>query len=126
MEQYHDNSGNDPDQTEDQRFQRLFSTLPDPGPARITARVMHHVRRDRRSERTLSFKPRHIVWGLASSLAGVFIGFYLANFTMPPMDTTQYVSASTGQTDGYVDPIEEMQDGWDQMIVDLLEDVEEQ
>ena len=126
MEQYHDNSGNDPDQTEDQRFQQLFSTLPDPKPARIAARVMHRIKRDRHSEKTLSVKPRHIAWGLVSSLAGVFMGFYLANFTMPPVDTTQYSSASIGQTDGYIDPIEEMQDGWDQMIVDLLETTEEQ
>ncbi|MDP8228328.1 MAG: hypothetical protein P9M15_02610 [Candidatus Electryoneaceae bacterium] len=126
MEMYHDNSGKYPDETEDQQFQQLFSTLPDPGPARITARVMHRVRRDHHSERTLSVKPRHIVWGLASSLAGVFIGFYLANFTMPLVDTTQYVSTSTDQTSSYIDPIEDMQDGWDQMIVDLLETVEEQ
>lgn len=93
---------------EDRQWQRLFNALPEPGPAYVAARVMHHIRKPERSTAVLGL--RHLIWGVASGTAGLFLGMWLASATLPEDNGSL---SSLGE---YVYVVE---DGLDYLIADL-------
>ncbi len=101
----------------EQDFKKLYDRLPDPGPAYVAGRVMGMINE---RDRLPSFKPRHIVWGMASSLTGLILGIWLASATVPES------SAMVNPILGNVDPLVEMEDGLDQIIYDLSTEYSEE
>ncbi len=89
---------------EETEFQRQFAALPEPGPAFIATAVMRRVRQPHRS--AIRLRPRKIAWGLASSLAGVALGFWIA--------------AALPNPSGKVDPLE----GYDAVLTELEDNME--
>lgn len=98
-------------------FKKLYDKLPDPGPAFTAARVMDKIHE---GETLPSVKPRHIVWGMASSLTGLILGIWLSSATMTDSSATVYPLL------GGVDPLVEMEDGLDRIIFDLTTDYSEE
>jgi hypothetical protein len=95
--------------TDQDDFRGLYRSLPDPGPAYISGRVMDRIHK----HESLSVRPRHVALGMASSFVGVLLGFWLATATVSDVPTT------VGTVVGYVESINGMEDGLDQMIYDL-------
>ena len=95
----------------DQEIDRAINDLPDPGPARIAASVMHRVRQ--REAGRIRVRVREIGWGLAGSLVGVFLGFWIAG-AVP--DGSQ-VAAS----DDYVVELASFDDAIDQLAWEIIQ-----
>ncbi len=101
--------------TEQDDIRSLYRSLPDPGPAYIAGRVMDRIHK----QESLSVRPRHIVLGLASSFTGILLGFWLATATVSNVPT------SVGTVVGYVESLNGMEDGLDQLIFDLTAETSE-
>ncbi|NQU05414.1 MAG: hypothetical protein HQ568_04915 [Calditrichaeota bacterium] len=100
---------------------RAVRSLPNPGQARIAATVMQRIRQS--NEDIVRLRPRGIAWGFASSLAGVFLGIFLAN-AIPESSLIQQASQSdavvyseaTGSSD---DILVELTDEFDLFIWEM-------
>jgi hypothetical protein len=70
---------------------RAVRSLPDPGSARIASTVMQRIRQS--DEDIVRLKRRGFTWGFASSLAGVFLGIFLA-YAIPQSSMIQQTPES--------------------------------
>jgi predicted anti-sigma-YlaC factor YlaD len=88
-----------------------IAALSKPAPALVAASVMSQVRR--RHSRLNLLKPREVLWGLASSAAGVFIGIWLSS-SNPVIQTIDQSDS------GYEAIALEVDDGLNQVLLDVI------
>ncbi len=101
---------------DENRFHEMFDRLPDPGPAYVTGRVMRIVRSEKR--RTGPFHKWDILYGIAGSVAGVIIGFWLTGLVSN--GATHVEPAAV-----YAAAIAEMPTGLDDLVDVFTETTEE-
>lgn len=107
---------------DDDEIRQALNELPDPGPARITTSVMMRVRRG--EVKTIRVHRRDAIWGFASSLAGVFLGIWLANVIpdhpFHALNSSVYVEATNGDEESYIDLVDEI----DQLVFEMSSETE--